>query len=501
MVPIYYSIFDKPIPRISYQATFDLTAVGSWFGEEKFSYIRVFDSKADPHVLPLYIPDKLLAREIAYQITAESVTQTLKKEKKRGWPSFPFRCGLYTLHDLKHAEKEATKFQSVTLATIPNRPFDPKKIVYDALEQAKLSKFEHKEDMFDDLFISTETIGQVRNLAKMKYNDEGLTEFNRLREQRLQTLPLDLLATAPATSSSEPVQQQKEGILVVIKDHKKEHAQMQRKEQEDQQRKSDEEKQRKEKEEQLKREHEEQQKREQEKEKEVSQSQTGTPATSDVNVDTHIDPKLLQEWQQFDSIISGLECSKDTDVSKINDIQNIVSPQVLSETSGPSSAKDVEVIPKDPAHQIILQVEDIPPLDVFYSPRHKAVVRRQRKKRRTDQPSLFPEQTVTGNIVWKEEFNPSDDLMRLSQYAGAYSAATIDKASEVSLLLKTKDQEISTLQTELTEAKQRAEQAEEQLLAQQQINSQLTQQLQAEKEKLTKTQSRGKRNCRKHRHS
>ena len=42
MVPIYYSIFDKPIPKISYQASFDLTSVGSWFGEEKFTYIRVF---------------------------------------------------------------------------------------------------------------------------------------------------------------------------------------------------------------------------------------------------------------------------------------------------------------------------------------------------------------------------------------------------------------------------------------------------------------------------
>ena len=38
----------------------------------------------------------------------------------------------------------------------------------------------------------------------MKYHDEGLTEFNTLREQRLQTLSLDLLATTPATSSSEP---------------------------------------------------------------------------------------------------------------------------------------------------------------------------------------------------------------------------------------------------------------------------------------------------------
>ena len=113
MVPIYYSIFDKPISKISYQASFDLPAVASWFGEENFTYIRVYDSQANPHVLPLYVPDKLLAREIAYQIMAESTSQTLKREKKRGWPSFPLRCGVFTLHDLKHAEKEATKIQSL----------------------------------------------------------------------------------------------------------------------------------------------------------------------------------------------------------------------------------------------------------------------------------------------------------------------------------------------------------------------------------------------------
>lgn len=248
---------------------------------------------------------------------------------------------------------------------------------------------------------------------------------------------------------------------MIIKDNKKERA----------------EKQRNEKEEQLEREHEEQQKKEQEKERDESQSQAEKQATIDVNVDTHIDPKLLQEWKQFDSIISGFDFSKDIDALKTNDTQDIASPQVLSGTSGPSSSKDVEVIPKGPSDQIILQVEDIPPLDVFYSPRHKAVVKRQRKRRRIDQPSIFTEQTVTGNIVWKEESNPSYDLTRLSQYVGAYSAATIDKASEVSLLLKTKDQEFFALQAELTETKQRAEKAEEQLLAQQQINSQLTQQL------------------------
>ena len=179
-------------------------------------------------------------------------------------------------------------------------------------------------------------------------------------------------------------------------------------------------------------------------------------------------------------------------------MQDDTSSQVLSGTSGPPKTKDIEVIPKGPSDQITLQVEDIPPLDVFYSPRHRAVVKRLRKRQRLDQPSIFPEKMVMDNVVWKEKLDPSDDLTKLSQYAGAYSAATIDKASEVSLLLKTKDQEISTLQTELADIKQRVIQAEEQLaeqqqrtarageqlVEQQQINSQLAQQWEEEKQRI-----------------
>ena len=61
MLPIDYAIFDKPAPRIPEEAEIDLTTVGNWFGEDKFTYIRVYGSLARPHVLPLYVPDKLLA--------------------------------------------------------------------------------------------------------------------------------------------------------------------------------------------------------------------------------------------------------------------------------------------------------------------------------------------------------------------------------------------------------------------------------------------------------
>lgn len=95
----------------------------------------------------------------------------------------------------------------LNLATIPNKQYGPRKVAYNVLEQAKLTRFDHEKDEFDDLFSSAETLFQVKTLARIRYKDEGLEEFNRLREQRLQTLPLYLFATTTAIQSNEPEQQ------------------------------------------------------------------------------------------------------------------------------------------------------------------------------------------------------------------------------------------------------------------------------------------------------
>ena len=87
----------------------------------------------------------------------------------------------------------------------------------------------------------------------------------------------------------------------------------------------------------------------------------------------------------------------------------------------------------------MLRVEDIPPLDIFYSPKHRAIVRKQRKRRKVDQGPFATSQVELMNVVWKNtEVNPSEDLTKLSQYVGSYSVATIDKPTEVNKMLKQK---------------------------------------------------------------
>ena len=68
------------------------------------------------------------------------------------------------------------------------------------------------------------------------------------------------------------------------------------------------------------------------------------------------------------------------------------------------------------------------------------------------------------NVIWKDsEVNPSEDLTKLSQFAGAYTAATIDKATEVNQLIKEKDQKINQLEEQSAVEHQKINRFEEQL--------------------------------------
>ena len=66
MLPVFQFIFERKISRVTHEGNRNLRSIGRWFGEEFFTYIQIFRSHAFPYVLPLYIPDKLLAKEISY---------------------------------------------------------------------------------------------------------------------------------------------------------------------------------------------------------------------------------------------------------------------------------------------------------------------------------------------------------------------------------------------------------------------------------------------------
>ena len=86
----------------------------------------------------------------------------------------------------------------------------------------------------------------------------------------------------------------------------------------------------------------------------------------------------------------------------------------------------------------MLQIEEIPSLNIFYSPSHKVVVKRSKRRRIDDTVSDLTNESI--DVLWKDPLaDPTEHLTKLSQFARANATATIDKATEVKMLLKKKE--------------------------------------------------------------
>lgn len=152
MLPIYKTNFYKTAPKLSEEAKIEILRVARWFGEEKNTSIIVFGSIEAPQVLPYYVRDKLLTREIPYQIAGDGLTKALKEMKIYFWPTFPLQCSSFILHDYGNVTKEIENITSLKLATIAGQQFDPNKVANDFTTMVKIGHFTNEEDPFGDRF-------------------------------------------------------------------------------------------------------------------------------------------------------------------------------------------------------------------------------------------------------------------------------------------------------------------------------------------------------------
>ena len=144
---------------------------------------------------------------------------------------------------------------------------------------------------------------------------------------------------------------------------------------------------------------------------------------------------LSEVWKEFNLKLQGDQGVIITDQQQI-----VYTSQTKSQDSFTTRTsnklvrtKKMEFIMGFPTTEIVLNIQEIPPLDILYSPKHKAVMSRQKKRRRTQQSQLLIQGYVSMEIVWKDsQVDPSQDL----KFAGAYASAAIDKASEVQKLMK-----------------------------------------------------------------
>jgi hypothetical protein len=84
----------------------DIKEIGDWYIMKHYAYIRIYVNTCPPHLLPKYIPEKLLIREITYQTVEVRVTTMLSTNSKRYRPRLPIIVGKYNLTNVPHAKKE-----------------------------------------------------------------------------------------------------------------------------------------------------------------------------------------------------------------------------------------------------------------------------------------------------------------------------------------------------------------------------------------------------------
>jgi hypothetical protein len=71
-----------------------------------YTYIIISRSIGLPHLLPKYVLDKLLAKEIDYQTVEKGAIAYLSEKNKMYWPIFPFHIGMFSLQTRNKIKKK-----------------------------------------------------------------------------------------------------------------------------------------------------------------------------------------------------------------------------------------------------------------------------------------------------------------------------------------------------------------------------------------------------------
>jgi hypothetical protein len=187
IIPLHRIFFGCDPPRISNTIIENLKSVADWFIEENFSYVRVYGCSIPPHALPKILPDRLICREVAYQLINGGIGNELKAQQKKAWPSFPVYLGKFVLLNIGHSKSEAESLSEVKLVDIELRKHDPYQIINRHVTQCGLKAYEHEVSFYDDIFRNAKSYEEVQSRVQTLSPDAqvGFASFQRNRRQCL----------------------------------------------------------------------------------------------------------------------------------------------------------------------------------------------------------------------------------------------------------------------------------------------------------------------------
>jgi len=145
-----------------------MKGVEDWYLGKYYSYIMVYGTSGAPHILPYFVPDRLLMREIAYQTMGTWVASLLLSSSKNVFPLFPIHIANYTLSNGPHARKEAKSLQDVCLCRGEAKGHDPPELAVGhvrsvGLTHSNIHVVDFEEDRFKGILFYEEVLHKLPN--------------------------------------------------------------------------------------------------------------------------------------------------------------------------------------------------------------------------------------------------------------------------------------------------------------------------------------------------
>ena len=125
---VYFLIFNKEAPAFSPEAKTLIDAMGYWYVDESFTYIRIFGSNS-AHMFPKVMPVRLVLEEISFQTVTERIYKKCVAPKRKVWPKFPITLGSLSIPTSTWASELSDHIVSPKLGFSSKRQHHPQGIV------------------------------------------------------------------------------------------------------------------------------------------------------------------------------------------------------------------------------------------------------------------------------------------------------------------------------------------------------------------------------------
>jgi len=216
--------------------------------------------------------------------------------------------------------------------------------VYNFTSVVKVKVFIHEDNHFDDIFEATKQFSRVQSLATLILNPTELAEFKEYRYQRLMHVPLNILQIILQESQEERV-----STNVSEKDANKASKDV-------------------------------------ESQKESAIKKYMEEPSNKKNTEKGLDQKKMRkEWGKFEQLINEPQGG----TSQTKTFPETPKPLEKYSEKYLTTSKYIEFVPAFPSLEIVLKEEEIPPLDIFYIPKHHVVMKRQSQKRKNEHVAII----------------------------------------------------------------------------------------------------------------